>query len=1301
MLNVAKALAKPYTSIVAALLVVILGVVTASSTPTDVFPNIDIPVASVIWSYGGASPDVMEKRIVYYAERSYSSAVNDIQHMESQSMPGLSVIKVFLQPGSKVDAAVAQITATSQSILKTLPPGITPPLIIQYNASSVPILQIGISSPDMSEAHLRDYAQNFVRIQLAGIRGTAVPSPYGGKTRLVMVDLDQQALAAKGLTPMDVANAINVQNLILPTGTAKIGKREYTVSLNSSPTDLEALNNAPIRAVSGAMVYVRDVAHVHDGSAVQTNVVDKDGKPSVMITVLKSGNASTLDVVDRVRKALPSIRATLPHDLHVDIVSDQSFFVRASVQSVIFEGIVAALLTSAMILLFLGSWRSTLVVGMSIPISILFALICLSATGQTINVMTLGGLALAIGILVDNAIVTIENVYRNLGQGKKLQRAIIEGSMQVGAPQLAATLSICIVFLPILFLSGATGSLFKPLALSVVFAMAASYLLSRTFVPVVAVRLLRKEVHLHAHGHEVVDDGMMRHHDQPVQVGADGKPSPGSEHWDPFWRLHLVFNRSFERLLDAYRSGVHWAVRHRRAVVYVFCGMFVGSAILVPFIGEDFFPQVDSGAIRLHVRAPTGTRIEETRRLFSEVEHTIGETIPKKELELTIDNLGLPVGGVNIAYNTSGAIGPSDGDILVQLKEGHAPTQAYVERIRDVLTKTYPDVTFFFEPADITTQILNFGMPAPIDVQIVGKDASNYEVAERIARKVRLVPGAVDVHVHQVVDQPEFHVEVDRDKAQLLGLTQRDVANNLLVSLSSSGQVMPNFWVNPRNGVSYLVAVQTPQYQEDSLSQIERTPMPDARSVSQQLSNVATFTRKTSAAVINHYDVQPTFDVYANVQGRDLGGVSRDVQSILRSSTPALPHGTSLVMRGQVESMNSSFTGLGSGLLAAIVLVYFLLVVNYQSWVDPFIIIMALPGALSGILVMLFACDTPFSVPALMGAVMCIGVATANSILVVTFANDRRAEGDDAITAAITAGCTRLRPVLMTALAMILGMLPMALGFGEGGEQNAPLGRAVIGGLADGHRDDVVLCPHRLQPVAQETTEPHRAGIHRRRSRDRWKRRISAGDSNEPRRHSRNRPDPRSDAQAHSHAEAAQKLVCGRRLLRLHRRRRHRPSSPPGASPRRAGSGPARERADRQCGRRGRGSGIGRGGASRQYPGHRADNYSGSHERLPQPEVRRHRISRKEGPSSRDRGVTRSRPTSPPVPSRRGPGKGRHGPGGSGLRSRAGRGLGGGIGGEQERGGGASGVGGSSPFSGEEDSSGSCCSGRGGKGGRG
>ena len=786
MLNVTKALQKPYTYIVLALLVLILGAVDATSTPTDVFPNIDIPVASVIWTYGGASPDIMEKRVVSYAERSYSSAVNNIQHIESQSMPGLSVIKIFMQPGANVDGAVAQITATSQNVLKNLPPGITPPLIIQYSASSVPILQLGISSPDMSEAHLQDYAQNFVRIQLAAIRGAAIPSPYGGKSRTVMVDLDQQALAAKGMTPMDVTNAVGTQNLILPSGTAKIADREYTISLNSSPTAVDALNNVPIREVNGAMVYVRDVAHVHDGSAVQTNIVDKDGKPSVLLTILKSGDASTLDVVERVKKALPGIRATLPPDLHVDIVSDQSGFVKASVAGVVREGVIAAFLTAAMILLFLGSWRSTLIVAMSIPIAILFSLIVLSAMGQTINVMTLGGLSLAIGILVDNAIVSIENVYRNLGEGKKLHRAIIDGADQVGGPQLVATLAICIVFLPILFLSGATGSLFKPLALAVVFAMVASYLLSRTFVPVMAHKLLGPEVHLHSHGHEGVD---------PAHDPTHATPMP---HGDVVWRVHVRFNRLFDRLLDAYRGAIGWSVGHRSAAILGFCGLFLGSLALVPFIGEDFFPAIDAGAIRLHVRAPAGTRIEETHRLFSEVEHTIERIVPARELDLTIDNMGLPVGGVNVAYNTSGAIGESDGDVLVQLKEGHAPTAGYVERIRKALNDTYPNATFFFEPADITSQILNFGLPAPIDIQVVGKDAANYAVAEAVARKVRLVEGAVDVHVHQVVDVPELHLTVDRDKAQEMGLTQRDVANNLLVSLSSSGQIMPNYWVNQR-----------------------------------------------------------------------------------------------------------------------------------------------------------------------------------------------------------------------------------------------------------------------------------------------------------------------------------------------------------------------------------------------------------------------------------------------------------------------------------------------------------------------
>lgn len=1040
MLSVVKALNRPYTVIVLAVLVTVIGIVSALSTPTDVFPNIDIPVASVIWSYAGASPRDMETRIVAIAERSYSSSVNDIQHMESQSMPGVSVIKVFFQPGAKVEGAVAQLTATSQSVLKLLPPGLTPPLIIQFNASSVPILQIGLSSQTASEQQLYDLAQNFVRIQLATAEGSAIPSPYGGKPRQIMVDIDPKLLQEKGITAMDVTNAINLQNLILPSGTIKMAHREYEVSINSSPTVIQELNDLPIKEVQGAMVYMRDVAQIHDGYAVQTNIVDRDGHRAVLLTVLKSGNASTLSVVDRVKAIIPRVRATLPKGVNLDIVSDQSTFVRASVNSVIREGVIAACLTALMILFFLGSWRSTFIVAMSIPLSILFAVIALSATGQTINVMTLGGLALAIGILVDNAIVSVENIYRNLGLNKSLREAIIDGAEQIAAPQLVSTLAICIVFLPILFLGGAAGSLFKPLAMSVVYSMVFSYVLSRTFVPVMAEKLLGHEVHLHSMGHEAaVEDSVQSSHitHEPVKPKGD---------W--IWRIHEKFNVYFEKLLDVYQSFIQRAMQRRGAVLCSFLGFFALAFCLLPFIGQDFFPTVDSGSFRLHVRAPSGTRIEETAKLFGQIEHTVKQTLPPGEVTLQMDNIGLPVGGVNFAYNTTGSIGPSDGEILVVLKEGHGPTAAYVQLLRRVLAQDYPGCVFFFQPADITTQILNFGLPAPLDVQVVGRDPHNYAIAQKVADAMRLIPGAVDVHIHQVVDYPEVRVQVDRERAQELGLTQRDVANNLLVALSSSGQVLPNYWLDPKNGVSYLLAVQVPQRQLATFSDLANTDVSDVRHGSPELlSNIATFQRRQEPAVINHYNILPEFDIYANVQGRDLGGVASDVDSVLNHMRSSLPAGTQLVMRGQVDSMRSSFIGLGSGLFFAIFLVYLLLVVNYQSWVDPFIIICALPGALSGIVLMLFLCNTTFSVPALMGAIMCVGVSTANSILVVTFANDLRATGADSVTAAITAGCTRLRPVLMTAGAMILGMLPMALGIGEGAEQNAPLGRAVIGGL--------------------------------------------------------------------------------------------------------------------------------------------------------------------------------------------------------------------------------------------------------------
>ncbi len=1028
------ALRRPYTFLVMALLILILGVASVKSTPTDVFPVIDIrQVASVILGSTGAHlPDDMEKRVVFIAERSWHTTAVKCRYSawieRSKSMPGVSVIKVFFQPGAKIDGAVAQLTATSQTILKLLPPGITPPLIIQYSASSVPIIQLGVSSDTMSEQQIYDYAQNFIRVQLATVRGASTPSPYGGKPRQIMVDLNQDSLHAKGISALDVTSAINVQNLILPAGTAKMGNREYTVSLNSSPDTITALNNIPIKVVNGALVYLRDVAQVHDGFAVQTNVVNINGKRAVLLTILKSGGASTLSVVDRVREILPRIRATLPPGVHVTILSDQSFFVRASVNGVVREAVIAAILTAVMILFFLGSWRSTTIVALSIPLAILCSIIVLSATGQTLNVMTLGGMALAVGILVDNGIVVIENIYRNLGTGKDLRHAILEAAQQIAAPTLVATMAICIVFVPILFLGGAAGSLFKPLALAVVYAMVASYLLSRTFVPVMVHILVKKEASLHQHGHEE------NIHNPPTG--------------DIIWRAHRVFNIYFETFLDWYRHRLNWALHHRKQVLFFYGLMFCGSLCLVPFIGADFFPAVDAGQFRLHVRAPAGTRIEQTEKLFGQVERVIRQTIPANELDLALDNIGLPVGGVNFAFNTTGAIGPSDGEILVTLKEGkHGPTNDYIEALRRKLPSLFPTLTFFFQPADITTQILNFGLPAPIDIQVTGRDKRNYGVTEQIATRVRAIRGTADVHIHQVVDMPVIRINVDRERAKTFGLTQQDVAKDVLISLSSSAQAFPNYWLDPKNGVSYLVAVQTPQYSLNSVDTLQNTPIESSSGGGQLLSNLTTLQRRTTAEVINHYNVSPTFDIYANVQDRDLGGVAGDINSVIARFQKDLPPGTVVVVRGQVESMMTSFTGLGAGLIFSIVFIYLLLVVNFQSLVDPLVIITALPGALCGIMWILFVTHTTFSVPALMGAIMCIGVSTANSILVVTFANDRRHEGDTELTAAMAAGCTRLRPVLMTALAMILGMIPMALGLGEGGEQNAPLGRAVIGGL--------------------------------------------------------------------------------------------------------------------------------------------------------------------------------------------------------------------------------------------------------------
>ncbi|UBF27003.1 efflux RND transporter permease subunit [Kovacikia minuta CCNUW1] len=1021
------ALRRPYTIVVAALMIVILGVMTITRMTTDIFPEINIPVVSVIWSYNGVSPDEMEKRIVTISERAFTTTVNDIEHMESQSMRGVSVIKIFFQPGAKIEAAVAQLTSVSQTVLRVLPPGITPPFILRYSASNVPILQMSVGSKSLSEQEIYDLGLNFIRTQLATVQGASIPLPYGGKARQVMVDLDTQALYARGLSSTDVVNAISVQNLILPAGSAKIGDRDYTVRLNSSPEAVEALNNLPIRQVNGAMVYIRDVAQVHDGFAVQTNVVRQDGQRASLLTILKSGGASTLDVVNRIQSVLPRVKSTLPPNLDMKLLFDQSLFVRASLEGVIKEALIAACLTATMILLFLGSWRSTIIVAVSIPLSILCSIIIMSLLGQTINVMTLGGLALAVGILVDDATVEIENIHRNLGQGKPLTKAILDGAQQIATPALVATLCICIVFTPVVFLTGVSRSLFTPLAMAVVFAMLSSYVLSRTLVPVMARFLLKHEL------------GMYQ---------EDGECA-GNSH-NLFWRFHAGFNQRFNSMRDRYHAALEWGLSHRIWVLFVAIAFCASAVALFPFVGEDFFPTVDAGQFRMHVRAPAGTRIEATEQLFGQVEQTIRRVIPAEEVSVILDNIGLPVGGINLAFSDSATIGSADGEILVSLNhEHHGSTWQYVKKLRKELKTEFPQASFFFQPADIVSQILNFGLPAPVDIQVLGRNAEkNYAIAKQIREKVAQIPGAVDVHLHQIVNAPELGIEVDRTQAQQTGLSQRDVASSILTSLSSSGQTSPNYWLNPKTGVNYLVAVQTPTAKVDSVDAIEGTPIGSAAAGTPQLlNNLATVKRRTSISVVNHYNVQPVFDVYANVQDRDLGGVSRQIDRIVDEFRKQLPKGSFIEVRGQVGTMKSSFLSMGVGLLFAILLVYFLMVVNFQSWLDPLIIMMALPSALAGIVWMLFVTQTTLSVPSLMGSIMCMGVATANSILLVTFANDQRLLGKDARQAASLAGFTRLRPVLMTALAMILGMVPMALGLGEGGEQNAPLGRAVIGGL--------------------------------------------------------------------------------------------------------------------------------------------------------------------------------------------------------------------------------------------------------------
>jgi len=1009
-------LERPYTFIVGALLVVVFGVLSLVSMPTDIFPEIKIPVVTIIWSYAGLAPEDMERRIVTVDERAMTTTVSDIEHIESQTVNGVAVIKVFFQPGASIDAAVSQITAISQAVVRAMPPGSTPPLIIRFNASNVPILQASLSSHSMSEQQMYDFGLNFIRTQMATVQGAQVPLPFGGKVRQIMVDIDPKALFANGLSPQDVSAAINAQNLVLPGGTAKLGAQEYTVHLNSSPDALEALNDIPVKEVNGAPVYIRDVAQVHDGFAVQTNIVRENGQRGALITILKGGGASTLDVVKRVRARLPQIMSTLPSELHVNLLSDQSLFVRASLNGVVREAVIAAVLTALMILLFLGSWRTTLIVALSIPLAILCSIITLGALGQTINVMTLGGLALAVGILVDDATVAIENIHRNAQLGKPLLEAILDGAQEIAVPTFVSTLSICVVFVPVFFLSGAAGSLFAPLAMAVIFAMMASYIISRTLVPT------------------LVRFAMEREH---------GRAQPA---W--LERITVGFERRFDAFKTSYAALLERALANRRSVALGFAALVLFSALLVPVIGQDFFPVVDAGQIRLHLRAPPGTRLEQTEQVVASVERTVRTVLPPNEVETILDNIGIATGGTNLAFSDNPTIGTSDAELLMTLAPNRQMATAdVVSKLRKDLRAGYPGVTFFFQNADIVGQILNFGLPAPIDIQVVGQNkVANFAAARAIASRVTRVRGAVDVHVHQVMNAPDLLFNVDRLRAQAMGLTQRDIANDLLVSVSSSGVVSPNFWINPANGVNYPLAVQTPQAQLSTMDELRSTPI-SSNAGPELLSNVATMQRRSQMAVVNHYNVQPVFDVYANVQGRDLGGVARDIDRIVAGARPALVRGSTIVVRGQVQSMRSSFLGLGGGLAFAILLVYLLMVINFQSWTDPLIIIMALPPALAGIAWMLYLSQTTLSVPSLMGAIMAMGVATANSVLVVTFANGQRAQGKSALEAAYDAGTTRLRPVIMTALAMVIGMLPMALGMGEGGEQNAPLGRAVIGGL--------------------------------------------------------------------------------------------------------------------------------------------------------------------------------------------------------------------------------------------------------------
>ncbi len=1026
------ALQRPYTFVVLALLLLIIGPLAALRTPTDIFPEIRIPVIAVAWQYTGLPPEQMAGRISTLYQRSLTTTVNDIEHIEANAYAGIAIVKVFFQPGVNVAVANAQVTAISQVVVRQMPPGITPPLIINYNASTVPILQLALSGKGLTEQNLFDLGINAVRIRLVTVPGAAIPFPYGGTTRQVQIDLDPAALAARGLSAQDVANALAAQNLIIPVGSQKIGSYEYTLQLNNAPSVIEELGSLPIKAVNGVTIQIRDVAQVRDGNAPQTSIVHVDGARSVLMSVLKNGANSTLAIVAGIRARLDEIRPSLPPSLVVTPINDQSVFVRAAITSVAYEGVIAAALTSLMILLFLGSWRSTVIISVSIPLSILGSIVCLSAIGETLNIMTLGGLALAVGILVDDATVTIENINWHLEQGKDVETAIMDGARQIVAPAFVSLLCICIVFVPMFFLEGVARYLFVPMAEAVMFAMAWSFILSRTLVPTMSKYLLKP----HASAADGHDEG---------SGPEDGAPPP---------RNHLVrfqhrFEAGFERFRAGYRGLLQLALAHRRVFVAGFLACVLLSFALLPCLGSNFFPSVDTGQILMHARVPVGTRVEETATRFAHVEDAIRRIIPVEEIATLVDNIGLPPSSINLTYNNTGVVGAQDGDIQIALKEGHRPTADYVRELREQLPRLFPDTVFSFPPADIVSQILNFGAPAPIDLQIRGNDLdANFDYANRLLKAIRRVPGLADARIQQSRRSPVFDVNFDRTRAQDIGITARDVTNSLVVNLAGSSQVAPTFWLNPANGVSYPIVIQTPQYRLDSLAALANLPINGAGGgATQVLGGLAAFTRRSGNAVVSQYDIQPMVQINATTQDRDLGAVAADIRRIVAGTANQVPKGSSVVLVGQVRTMESAFSGLLFGLLGAIVLIYFLIVVNFQSWSDPFVIITALPAALAGIVWMLFATHTTLSVPALTGAIMCMGVATANSVLVISFARERLEQLGDAAAAALDAGFVRFRPVLMTALAMIIGMTPMALGLGEGGEQNAPLGRAVIGGL--------------------------------------------------------------------------------------------------------------------------------------------------------------------------------------------------------------------------------------------------------------